>query len=192
MAAGWRVGDGWDYYSNESRYRSDRVIDERDADGTRYFLIEESAGIIGSAPTQRIRAWIDATDWTRENVTYVGGTLATNFTPGMPERFFHNGTFAYDQTDANRGTTTRWALVVNAFYSGPQTVALPWGSTLAGRMEYRALRTAADGTVARELTIRYPSADYANDLQYQLATGEIFKLVAARVGDRTRGVMIGG
>lgn len=191
MTSEWHLGDAWDYYSNQSRYHSDRVTDEREANGTTYFLVEEAVGVIGNAPSQRIQTWFDATNWTRLNVTYPGGTVMTNFTPPLPERFLHNGSFSYNQSDGNKGTTTRWNLVVNAYFAGYRSVALPWGTTLAGRVEYRALRTAEDGTATREFSVRYPSEAYANDVQYQTTSGEVYSLVAARTGDRTFGTLIG-
>lgn len=186
----WRVGDGWDYYSNQSRYHSDRVIESRVANDTTYFLIDQAVGLIGNAPQQHIRTWYDATNWTRLNVTYPGGTIMTNYTVPLPERFYKNGTFSYNQSDGNRGTTLRYALVVNVFFAGYETVALPWGSTRAGHVEYRALRTTEDGTTTREFTVRYPSAEYGKDVQYHTVSGEVFKLVAARVGDKSYGTMI--
>ena len=187
----WRVGDGWDYVSNQSHYRDVRVLEERTVNGTRFLRVREFTGIVGNPPQIRTDTWLDASAWARVNVSFVGGSRFVTFEPGDPQlRYVRNGSYAYNETSTSRANDSSRAIVrVNVHYLGEDPVDLPWGVAMGGTVEYRALRSESGGSLVRELTVRHVSSEWQNDLLTLTPSSELFELRHARVGDKTLSIL---
>jgi hypothetical protein len=185
----WRVGDGWDYLSNQSHFHTVRVLQARVENGTRLYQIEETNGITGNKAQIRTRTWVNGDACARINQSYVGGQVFIAFAPPAADvRYFHNGTLSYVANTSAPGTTTRTFYQVNVRYRGLETLRFSWGNVQAGRVELFATRTENNET-RFELTVRHVAREYLNDAQYQLPSGETFRLVAARAGDKQLDVL---
>lgn len=193
MTQPWHVGDGWDYQSNQSAFRTVRVLREALTPGHRLLLIEETEGVVGNPPKIRYQSWIDGDTLARYNLTYIGGRMSLGFDPAEPRlRFLRNGTFSYNETTFLDGNPSSKSVVrANAHFAGYQQVRLGWGNMEAARMEFRFLTTTSDGASTRELELHWAQRDYGADVQYELPTSERFFLTAVKYGDVTRGKLAG-
>lgn len=184
----WHVGDGWDYASNASTYRQVRVVDQRLVGETTQFLVEERTGREGSTSVSTTRAWVDSGRWVTLNVSDARGEQ--RYQPGQPLRYYRNGSYAYNVTvfDASGAKVTNATVAVQSRVSaGHTTLLLRWGYVEARRVEQSFVSRDAQNKTTEAFVTRWVHRDYANDVQYQLPNGEMFKLVAAKVGDFRRG-----
>lgn len=187
MTTPWQVGDGWDWESNHSRYRTMRVVGSRDVNGHTHFQVLETSGKIGNPPNTRVTGWVNATSWLRVNATDVQGWLTT-FTPGMPLRYLRNGSYSYNETrfDGSGEEQGKLSVLANvAYVNNGVVVRLPWGNTATGKLDHRVLSLAADRTQTRTQITHWVSRDYAQSVQFQINLDETYVLVAAKVGNRT-------
>lgn len=185
----WRVGDGWDYQSNQSHVRRLRVVDSRLANGTTYYLIEEKVGQVDMPPSRTTIAWVDGRQWLLLNVTDVDGG-EDRYRPGIPLRYYRNGSFAFEHTrteGSGRVSGNASLTVQSRLFSTHQTILFPWGYVEAKRVEQTAFVRGGDREGAT--TLHWIHRDYANDVQYQLPGGETFKITAAKVGEFRRGTL---
>lgn len=191
MDVAWRAGDGWDYESNQSHFRRVRVVDTRLANGTTYYVIEEKVGDVGMSPQRTTLSWIEGRQWLLLNATDVDRG-EDRYQPGIPLRYFRNGSFAYDHTrveGSGRVSTQASLNVQSRLFATHQTVLLPWGYVEAKRVEQTASVRAASGERGTAMTMHWVHRDYGNDIQYELPDGEAFKLTAAKVGAFRRGTL---
>lgn len=187
--APWRVGDGWDYESNQSNVRRMRVIDQRLTNGTTKYLLEtkqlSAAGVLESTT----RAWIEQRTWLLLNETIVGATVDT-YTPGHPVRFWRNGTATYEHERFTSAGTSLGKDSVTLFarlFPVHQTLQFSWGYVEAKRVEHLLSIREADGDRSQITIVHWVHKDYLNDVQFQLPNGELYKLTAAKAGDFRRG-----
>lgn len=193
MTASWRIGDGWDYESNESRFRRVRVIDQRNVHGALHFIVQESTGRVGNPAEATLTSWVDSRTWSVVNVTEPRGGITT-FSPGDPLRYFKNGshTVTASRFDAsgrlalNTTTTTQVR-----HYATHQTLLFPWGYVEARRVEEASAARDDRGNRDNHTLMRWVHRDYLLDVQYQLDGRETYKLVAVKAGDFRRGTLVG-
>jgi hypothetical protein len=186
MNGTWRAGDGWDWESDEGRFRTLRVLEARPVGNGSHFLVEETFGKVGNAPNARARGWVDGTAWLRLNETDVQGGL-TVYAPGVPLRFTHNGSYNYTQQryDGLGRKTENATLYANvAYVNNGVVVRLPWGNVATGKLEHRIVAVEADRSQSRTLITRWVAREYQNEVRWQVDQGETFTLSAAKVGDR--------
>jgi hypothetical protein len=186
MNGTWRVGDGWDWESDQGRFRTSRVVEARQVGNATHFLVEETLGKVGSAPNARSRTWVDGSTWMRVNATDIQGGFTT-FSPGVPLRFTYNGSYNYtEQRHDNLGRRTENAtLYANvAYVNNAVVVRLPWGNVATAKLEHRIVAVDESKAQTRTQITRWVARDYQNEVQYQLDLGETYTLTAAKVGDR--------
>lgn len=184
----WRVGDGWDYESNQSHERRVRVIDQRVINGTTKYLFETKQLKDGKLESTT-RAWIEARTWLLVNET-VEGSFTDVYSPGHPTRFYRNSTATYEHERfaANGQSLGKDSVTLfSRLFPVHQTLLFSWGYVEAKRVEHLATIREADGDRTQNTVIRWVHRDYLNDVQYQLASGETYKLTAAKAGDFRRG-----
>lgn len=188
----WQVGDGWDYVSNQSSYRAVRVVDIRKVGETTQYLVEERAGRENSTTIATTRSWVDGARWVTLNAT--DARAEQRYQPGQPLRYYRNGTYGYNVTvhDLTGAKLTNASVAVQTRLSaGHTTLLMRWGYVEARRVEQTFVQRDAQNRTTEALVTRWVHRDYANDVQYQLPTGEMFKLQAAKVGDFRRGTLAG-
>lgn len=188
MNGTWRVGDGWDYESDRGRVLRVRVVDQKLVPGGAHFLLEERVGSAnGSLATNR--TWVDGKDWRRLNTTEPSG-IQERYQPGAPLRQLRNATASYNTTrvdEDGRLLANHTAALYTRLRPTHQTLLYPWGYVEARVIEQITVVRQESGVRTQENSTRWVHADYQNDVQFQLPSGETFKLTAARVGDFRRG-----
>lgn len=185
----WRAGDGWDYESNQSNYRRVRVIDTRLVSGTLYYVLEEKTGKVGQGVAKTTTSWVNGKEWALLNTTDNTGIRDT-YTPGVLLRYHRNGSFGYEHVrteTSGRVSANETVGVQTRLHPFHQTILLPWGYVEAKRVEHVQSVRGVRGT---NTTIHWVHADYMNDVQYQLPSGETYKLTAAKAGDFRRGTLV--
>lgn len=189
--APWRVGDGWDYESNESRFRRVRVVDSRLASGTTFYVLEEKTGEIGLPPSRTTLSWVEGRQWLLLNASDVAGE--DRYQPGLPLRYFRNGSFAFNHTrveTSGRVSLNESIAVQSRLAAQHTTILIPaWGYVEAKRIDQIATVRGSAGDRTQATTVHWVHRDYANDVQYQLPSGETYKLTAVKVGDFRRGTL---
>lgn len=187
----WRVGDGWDYESNRSTFRRVRVVDEEVFGRVAMLRVEEKIGKIGGAVSTTRSVWVDPRSWSAVNVTDSATKTVDEYRPGAPLRLWRNTTLTYNhtRTDALERTTNDTIQLTSRLLPQHQTILFPWGYVEAKRVEQRALTRVGGNVTDSEITIHWVHMDFLNDVQYELDTGEQFKLVAAQVGNFRRGTL---
>ena len=187
MNATWQVGDGWDWESNESRYRTMRVLEAKAVGNRTHYLVEETSGRIGNPPNARQRAWVEGGTWLRLNLTDVAGWL-TVYTPGLPHRYTRNGTYNYTETvydNLGRRVENHTVYANVAYVNNGVVIRVPWGNVATAKFDHRTVVVDnADKSQTRTLVTRWMSRDLANDVQVTYDHGETYTLVAAKVGGR--------
>lgn len=190
MNGTWRVGDGWDYASDRDRVLRVRVVDQKLVPGGAHFLIEERIGKAnGSLATNR--TWVDGKDWRRVNTTEPSG-IQERYQPGAPLRQLRNASVAYNVTRvdaAGRLLANHSVALYTRLLPAHDTILTPSGYVEARVVEQIALTRQESGVRSQENSTRWVHADYQNDVQFQLPSGETFTLTAARVGDFRRGTL---
>lgn len=187
MASNWSPGDGWDWESNLSRYRTMRVLEAVPADGRTLYLVEETFGHVGNPPNARQRSWVDGGAWTRTNLTD-SQRFTTLFTPGEPLRYAKNGSYNYTERTydpAGRMTENRTVYTNVAYVNNGVIIKLPWGNVATAKFDDRTLTVDPVNGRNRHLVTRWINDDLANLVQWQLNYGEAYTLTAAKVGGRT-------
>lgn len=190
MTGAWRIGDGWDWESNLSHYRRVRVIDQRLVGGATFYYLEEKTGDVGEPAKKVTTMWVEGATWSLLNAT--DDTRGVDrYHPGLPLRFFRNATLAYNHTrteGSGRVSANETAIVQVRLFGPHQSILLSWGYVEARKVEES--KTIRGGSAPAQITKRWVHADYLNDVQYELSTGELFKLKAAKAGDFRRGQLV--
>ncbi|HVM46340.1 MAG TPA: hypothetical protein VM582_10435 [Candidatus Thermoplasmatota archaeon] len=186
----WRIGDGWDYESDRSNILRVRVVDQRLVDdGTRFFLVETTRVASGGQVERVAQAWVDPRTWSIVNETDERGAT-DSYRPGVPLRFWRNATTSYEHArhDASGALVlTQNVTIASRLFPVHQTLLFPWGYVEARRVEHNVTIRGGDGARSNETIVRWVHRDYLNEVQFQLGSGETYKLVAARAGDFRRG-----
>lgn len=187
----WRVGDGWDYESNQSHFRRVRVIDTRLSGGTTFYLIEERRGSVGMGASETIQSWVDGRGWALVNHTNTLGAT-DRYQPAAPVRYYRNGSFAYNHTrvESSGRVSVNESVVVQSRLDGThQTLLFSWGYVEAKRVEQTIFSRDKGGNRTQSTIIHWVHRDYLNDVQFQLGSAELFKLTAAKAGNFRRGTL---
>ena len=187
MTTPWKVGDGWDWESNHSRFRTMRVLESRNVSGHAHFLIEETAGKVGNPANARSRSWVNATSWAKVNTTDVLGWLSV-YAPGVPLRAHRNGTYNYTETrfdDQGRKVDNFSSYATVVYVNHDVVIRLPWSQVATGKLDHRIITLDKDRKEARVQVTHWVSREYANDISFQINLDERFTLSAARVDGRT-------
>ncbi|GEM_PF-4482008 len=187
--ATWHVGDAWDYETSSGHARTIRVVREAQVGNATFFVTQETEGVAGSTPRASYSRWIDASNWTVANLTDSHG-FQTTYSPRLPDRVLRNSSYQYNQTYP--GETD--AVYANVLYTGRPSVTLPWGEVLqAARFEHRMVEVFPDKSQQRIFAVHVFSADYGNDLSYQIGEqAEVYNLVAVRYGEKSHGSLLPG
>lgn len=186
MTTAWHVGDGWDWESNHSRFRTLRVLEAKAVGNKTHYLVEETSGRVGNPPNARQRAWIEGGTWLRLNLTDTQGWLTT-YKPGVPLRYTRNGTYNYTQQlydDVGRKVENA-SVYANVAYVNNVVLRVPWGNVATAKFDHRTVIVDKDKAQSRTIVTRWVSRDLANDVQFTYDRDETFTLTAAKVGDRT-------
>lgn len=187
--AAWKIGDGWDYDSNRSQVRRVRVLDLRLVDDSQKYLLE-TTDLTDTGAVERItRQWVDPRGWLLLNETAEDGSGA-RYQPGMPLRFWRNGTVSYDQVRLASGGQNigNQTITMHArLFPAHQTLLLPWGYVEAKRVEHLIVTKRADGSRTERTEVHWVHKDYLGDVQFQTSEGELYTLVAVKAGDFRRG-----
>lgn len=184
METPWQLGDGWDYESNLSNYRTVRVVEMRYVRSTLMARVEETAGVIGNPPKSTVSMWVDTTNWTRVNATDgLGAQLI--YRPYAPLRANLNGSYGYNESVLTpEGPQLVMRYLARTTFPGRNIVTLPWGNVEAARIEHRITSLNAKGEQERTLVTHWVHRDFANDVKYDIDGQESYRLVAFKVGDR--------
>lgn len=176
MTQGWHVGDQWDYTSNLTNQRTVKIVGQANVSGKLRWQMLEVLTTRGK--TTRATSWVLDGNFTRVNLTSDSGVTQT-YSPYPPVRILRNASYSYNVTTIipPEAPTTR-AIAVKTQFTGQSVRALPWGNTIAGRIEET---DKSGGSQSR--IVHWPSRDYANDAFF-VVNDEEFGLVAAHVGDR--------
>lgn len=178
--ATWREGDGWDWDSNDSRWRSVRVVEVANVSNRTLVRVDQVDGEYRGAAPIRSMMWFDASDWTRINSSAAG--KVTTFTPPPADaRLYRNATMFWNQTLEG----ARTAVAVNSWYSGFDSVGLPWGTFRVGHVEHRVTAVGPEGA-SRALIVREPSNVIGNDARFSV-NGEVYLITGAKFGNLTLG-----
>lgn len=189
VTAPWRVGDGWDYVSNQSHERRVRVVDQRFSGGVTVFVVEttqlKSTGEVQSVT----RAWVDSKEWRMLNRTDELGAT-DRYQPGVPLRQYKNASAPYNHTRTDVGGNIMGSastVLYSRLFPSHQTLQFPWGYVEAKRVEELTVSRATNGERAEQTVTRWVHKDYLNDVQFTLPGGETYKLTAVKAGEFRRG-----
>lgn len=196
MDGAWRVGDGWDYESNQSRAIRMRVVDAVVRGGASVYLLETTRFDAQGRVEGQTRAWVDGRTWSRVNLTDDKGNV-DRFFPGAPMRLFKNATATFNHTRVDaQGKLLANESVRFSSYLHPrhETIQAKFGEYYETRkVEQVSSATALDGSGARSRTLvtHWVHRNVLNDVAFQLETGERYTLAAFKAGDTRRGTLAG-
>lgn len=194
MTAPWRAGDGWDYESNQSHVRHMRVLDSRLVNGSTWYIVEERSGKTGMPTERTVISWVNGRDYSQVNATDDTGGK-DSYQPGIQLRFFKNGSYGYNHTrveGSGRKSVDEQVGVQSRLHGQHSSLLFPWGYVEAKRVEQTTIARAGAGANRTEsVTTHWVHKDYLHDVQYQLPSGETFKLTAVKAGDFRRGTLSG-
>lgn len=194
MEGSWRVGDAWDYESNQSRKMLLRVIDSRVLSNTNFFLLETTRLDAGGEVEAVTRTWVEGRTWSRVNHTDEQGNL-DRFSPGAPLRFYKNGTATYNQTrfDASGKLLTNETVRLQSYlHPAHETIQAKFGEYYEARkVEQVTVASDASGIRSRTLAKHWVHRLVLNDVAFQLENGEKYTITAYEAGDTRRGTLAG-
>lgn len=187
--APWRVGDGWDYESNQSHVRRVRVIDQRLINGTSKYLLETKQLTSEGKLDSTTRSWVEARTFLLLNETVEGGATDV-YAPGHPLRYWRNGTASYSHErigPAGQVLGSDDVTLFSRLFPTHQTLTFSWGYVEAKRVEHLLSIRESDGDRSQITITHWVHKDYLNAVQFQLANGELYKITAAKAGEFRRG-----
>lgn len=192
----WRVGDGWDYESNQSRKMQMRVVETRVLSNTNVFLLQTTRLDAAGKVEAVTKTWVEGRTWSRVNHTDERGNL-DRFFPGAPLRFYKNGTATFNHTrfDPAGKLIANETIKLQAYlHPGHETIQAKFGEYYETRkVEQLTTATAkeSDGVRSRTLVTRWVHRSVLNDVAFQLESGEKYVLTAYKAADTRRGTLAG-
>lgn len=180
----WKVGDGWDYDSNESRWRSIRVKESVVVGNRTLVRVDQVDGEYHGPAPIHMSAWFDATGpyWARLNST--SAKITTTMGNGSIDvHYYRNGTLFWNETREGKRTS----IAIVSRFTDTESVSTRWGTVRTGVIEHRWAYSTA-GVSTRTLVVHRVSNAWGNDVDFTV-NGEVYTLVGVRYGNVSLGAL---